>query len=70
MQNIKNIDKEELIKLIKQSGLSIAKIAVLAGIKVGVLNNWLYTNARPTLHNATAVLNAIGYDLVAVRREK
>ena len=56
-------NKEQLIKLIKQSKTSVFNIGQLSGVSYRTIEQWLYGGITPTIDKAIAVLNALGYEI-------
>lgn len=54
---------QKLLKAINESPLSVPSIAKLSGVKIRTIENWLYTECKPTLDNAEKVFNALGYTI-------
>lgn len=55
------------LKQIIQSGpLSIAEIAIKSGVSKTAIESWVSGKINPTVPNLEAVLNTLGYELVAV----
>ena len=61
---IRFIDEER-----KRQRISVAKLAKLSGIKPRTVSGWLYCGVIPPIDKCTKVINALGYDVVIVKRE-
>lgn len=55
--------KEILIRIIKSSKKSLRVISLESGVPQHTIENWLYTNKVPSIENAIAVLQTLGYIL-------
>lgn len=54
----------------KRQRMSIRELSELSGITVGAIRHWEYGGVMPTVDNFQKVLNALGYDLYIVKKEK
>ncbi len=61
--------KEQFITLLKQSNMSIQRIAKASGVNRGTINNWYYGNTMPTIDKAVAALEAVGYKVTVSDKE-
>lgn len=65
------VNNHPLVKLVysqlDDQNISYNKMAKLSGVDVSTFSNWKF-KCSPTLINIEAVLNALGYDLKAVKR--
>lgn len=69
MKKIKITCKDDFAKLIRQSPLSVQRVSKESKVAFGSVENWLYGHSVPSLENVCKVLNAIGYELIAVAKE-
>jgi DNA-binding phage protein len=56
--------------MILTSGKSISQISRESGVKRTTIGSWINRTTSPTVFNAEAVLNTIGYTLILSRLEK
>lgn len=70
MKTTINGDTSQFIALLRESNVSIAEMSRRTGIYHRTIENWLYENVVPSWDKACAVLNAIGYEISIIRRNK
>ena len=58
-----------ILVAIKSSGKTIAQISEKSGVNRNTISSWFYGKSSPTVFNAEAVLNTIGYTLILEKRE-
>ena len=59
----------KLLLDIHERGLSITSVARAAGISNKTLRNWQVGSTSPRIGDLEAVLNTLGYDIEAVKRD-
>jgi transcriptional regulator with XRE-family HTH domain len=51
--------------IIRKSGVHVKVLGKKSGVSYNTINGWLHQGRAPTLHNLIAVLQVIGYDIIA-----
>lgn len=60
---------DDIRAIVKNSGLTLAKISELSGLPKETIGSWVHRQRNPGYYNLLAVLNACGYDLKLVKLE-
>ena len=60
-------EKGAVKSLILAGGLAMQQVADLSGVSISSIEGWASEKVKPTLPNLIAVLNTLGFDLVATR---
>lgn len=57
-----------LAQEMKDRDISVAKLAKYSGVHPNTIRNYLSEKCAPTMFNALCIVNALGYDLVAMKK--
>jgi hypothetical protein len=60
----------QIFELAAESGISTYRLAVTTGYAPKVLAHWKFARHKPAFHSVLDLYNALGYDLVPVKREE
>ena len=57
-----------LVNTMREQDIKVDRLAKRSGVHPNTIRNYIHNKCEPTLFNATCIVNALGYDMVAMKK--